>query len=272
MLQILGVNQPSAFLREFANIAVPDHFRCMSIDIALEAPRNGRWARSMNEVGTCADERAVPGELMTMVAGGLSGQGFHVALPDSPDERELTITNIPGVRSCRLYVGDRGDVEWDYPAPEGQKPDPKRIADVVTAVLSGDTGPHERLGRGSDNASITFKGIVGLELKARGFTVGLDVHEDYFAFTVTADIYVIPPGSCGLPMAYVNDDGVVTWINEYDHGLSGEEAIARDIVDTVTRAVRMAYGEWPQPQARRVAHAANCPVPRSVSDGWACER
>jgi hypothetical protein len=193
-----------------------------------------------------------------MVADGLSRQGFRVTLPDDPDDRELTIANLPGIRSCRLHVGDGGDVEWDYPTPEGREPDPKRVADIVTAVLTGDAGPHERLSNSEGTARITFKGIVGLELKTRGFTVGLDVYEDYVAFTVAADIFVTPTGTRGASLVRVNDDGVVMWMNDYwprhgtsgceppyDHRLSGKDTIAREIVETVTRAVRVAYGQWP---------------------------
>jgi hypothetical protein len=189
----------------------------------------------MNEATTDDDEHAAPGELMATVADGLSSHGFRVALPDSPEGRELTITNVPGVPYWKLRVGDDGHAEWDYPAPENGEPDPGRIAGIVIAMLTGNAGPRERPGGARRSPALTLKGIVGLELRERGFSVLLNAVEDYVDFTVTAEIHVTRTGSDAVPAAYVNDNGDITWVNEYGPH-DGTEAIARDIAETMTRA------------------------------------
>jgi len=195
----------------------------------------------MNEASTCVDERTIPGELMSMVGAYLSTLGFHVAFPDDPDGRSLTITKAPGV-SCRLSVDDNGSIEWDYPAPEDGSPDPKRITDIVTVLLTGKSSPSARMAHGYRSPSLTFKGIVGLELRERGFNVELAVYKDDACFSVLAEIVVSMPGGDTEPVVSVADDGSIMWTNDYwrecaaTGRLSGKEAVARDIVDTVSRA------------------------------------
>jgi hypothetical protein len=197
----------------------------------------------MSKASTCVDERTIPGELMCMVAAGLGALGFRVAFPDDPDGRSLTITHVPGVPPCRLLVDDNGDVEWNYPAPEDGNPDPKRVADVVTMLLVSETSPSERMARRHRSPSLTFKGIVGLELRERGFNVELAVYRDDAYLNVLAEIVVSAPDGGTESEVSVADDGAITWRNDYWHEcvvagrLSGREAIARDIVDTVSRAV-----------------------------------
>jgi hypothetical protein len=198
---------------------------------------------AMKEASTCADERTAPGELMSMVAGGLHGHGFHIVLPGDPDGRALTITNVPGSPPSRLLVDDNGNVEWDYPAPEGGSPDPKRVADIVAMLLTGETGLGKRMARGRRSPSLTFKGIVGLELRERGFNVELAVYRDDAYFSALAEIVVSVPDGDTESEVRVADDGAITWTNDYWHECvvagrpSGKEAVARDIVDAVSRAV-----------------------------------
>ena len=196
----------------------------------------------MNEASTCVDERTIPGELMSMVAAGLEALGFRVEFPDDPDGRELAITNVPGVPPCRLLVDDNGNAEWEYPAPEDGNPDPKRVADIVTTLLMGETGSSVHVAHGHHSPSLTFKGIVGLELRERGFNVALAVYRDDAYFNATAEIVVSAPDGDTESEVSVADDGAITWTNDYWHEcvvagrLSGKEAVARDIVDTVSRA------------------------------------
>jgi hypothetical protein len=49
---------------------------------------------------------------------------------------------------------------------------------VGAGPLTGRTGPQPRLGSGCQLENVTFKGILGLELKARGLEVELAVHCD----------------------------------------------------------------------------------------------
>jgi hypothetical protein len=60
--------------------------------------------------------------------------------------------------------------------------DPDLTADPATALLTGRTGPQPRLGSGHQRENVTFKGIVGLELKARGLEVEPAVYCDETAF------------------------------------------------------------------------------------------
>jgi hypothetical protein len=204
----------------------------------------------MNRAMTCTSGRTVPGELMLMVGDGLSGHGFHVEYPDDPESRHLTITNVPAVLKCDLYVEDTGDIQWEYPVPDNGSPDPKRVADIATALLTGEARPHEWTGRGEAVNGITFKGIVGLELKARGFNVELEVLRDDNFFDATTEIVITGAWAGGESQVIVNDDGAVTWINDYwpDYAvirwepqfsgwLGEKETVAREIVDTVRRAV-----------------------------------
>jgi hypothetical protein len=198
----------------------------------------------MSEVSTCVfDERTIPGELMSMVADGLHGCGFHVVLPSDSEGRALAIAKVPGTPPSRLLVDDSGNVEWDYPAPEDGNPDPRRVADVVAALLMGETGPSERMARGYRSPSLTFKGIVGLELRERGFRVELAVYKDDTYFNALAEIVVSVPEGDAESEVCVADDGAITWTNDYWHEcvvagrLSGKEAIARDIIDTMNRAL-----------------------------------
>jgi hypothetical protein len=197
----------------------------------------------MNEASTCVDERTIPGELMSLVGAYLSALGVHVAFPDDPDERSLTITDVPGSSPCRLLVDDNGNIEWDYPAPVDGNPDPKRVADIVTTLLTGKSSPSVRMAHGYRSPSLTFKGMVGLELRERGFNVQLAVYKDDACFNVLAEIVVSVPGGDTESEVSVSDDGSIMWTNDYWHEcvatgrLSAKEAVARDIVDTVSRAV-----------------------------------
>jgi hypothetical protein len=199
----------------------------------------------------CTEESAVPGDLMVMVGGGLSSHGFHVEYPDDPESRLLTITRASAALRCELSVEDTGDVQWDYPAPDNGDPDPRRIADIATALLAGEIGPRGWTGRGDSATTITLKGIVGLELRARGLTVELDVFRDDECLAVSAEIVVTAAHAGSRSQVSVDDSGAITWISDYwpDYAveaqrephcaarLGGKEAIAGDIVDTVTRAV-----------------------------------
>jgi hypothetical protein len=208
----------------------------------------------MSKANVWTEEPTVPGELMSLVADGLSAHGFRVEYPDHPESMLLTIANGSAVLKCELFVEDTGDIQWEYPAPGNGSPDPRRIADIATALLTGEAGSHEWTGRGDSATNITLKGIVGLELKARGFNVELDIFRDDDHFAVSAEIVVTAARAGGQSQVSVNDSGAITWINDYwpDYAVEAQqepqftawlgrkETIARDIVDTVRRAVNTA--------------------------------
>ncbi len=162
---------------------------------------------------TDAANRTRPGELMRLVAGGLAANGFDVRPPDYEDGCRMTI-GCQGAR-CAVSVSDWGDVEWECCPWASDEADPKQIADVATVLLTGRAQDNPRRGNGYGREGLTFKGIVGLELRARGFDVDLEVYEDEDYFDARAEIVVTNPGSGKDAAVHVADDGSVTWLRDY---------------------------------------------------------
>jgi hypothetical protein len=122
-----------------------------------------------------------------------------------------------------------------------------------SAVNPGRAGPQPRLGSGHQRENVTFKGIVGLELKARGLDVELAVYCDETAFDTFAEIIATVPGQGdGGGLVCVADDGGLTWTRDYlveaaalvsAEGLCGQAAdpasIAGSVVEAVTRAMSL---------------------------------
>jgi hypothetical protein len=146
-------------------------------------------------------------------------------------------------------VSDHGHAEWDYyPGPPGDA-DPDLIADMATTLLTGRLGPHPRLSRGNQRDGITFRGLVGLELKARGLDVKLAVYTDEDHFDAFAEIVAIAPGADDETTVFVADDGSVTWTRSHwpeavtvpGHEPCGRitdpASVAAAIVGAVTRAL-----------------------------------
>ena len=157
--------------------------------------------------------RTAPGELLRLVADRLADAGLDVRPPADGDGR-LDIA-WPGAR-CTLAVGDGGSAEWEYCPWSPADADPDLTADLATALLTGRSGPQPRLGAGHQFENVTFKGIVGLELKARGLEVELAVYCDETAFDTFAEIIATVPGSCdGGGQVCVTDEGGVTWTRDY---------------------------------------------------------
>lgn len=193
----------------------------------------------------CLAGRAVPGELLRLVADGLAGVGLDVRRPADAHGCRLDIA-WPGAR-CTLAVGEGGSAEWGYWPWSADDADP----DLATVLLTGRAGPQLRLGSGHQRENVTFKGVVGLELKARGLDVELAVYTDETAFGVFAEIVATVPEP--------GDDGGLTWTRDYlaeaaarsGLGLCGQAAdpvgIAGSVVEAVTRAtalLRPAEAGW----------------------------
>ena len=82
--------------------------------------------------------------------------------------------------------------------------------------------------------SLTFKGIVGLDLRARGLDVELAVYPEQDVLNVYAEIVITSPADAGGGMqVWVSDNGHLTWKRDYQ---PGEPAVAA-ITETVTRAI-----------------------------------
>ena len=200
---------------------------------------------------TCTVGRTAPGELRRLVAGALAEAGLDVSAPGDEEGCRLDIA-LPGAR-CTLAVGEDGSAEWEYWPWSADDADPDLTADLATALLTGRSGPQPRLGSGHQRENVTFKGIVGLELKARGLDVELAVYTDETAFDTFAEIIAtVPASGDGGGQVCVADDGGLTWSCDYlaeaaalvsAPGLCGQAAapahVASSVVEAVTRAVSL---------------------------------
>jgi len=191
---------------------------------------------------SCASSRARPGELLSLVAGGLAGSGLDV---QEGEDSRLAIT-VPGAR-CVLMVSDCGTAEWEYCPRCPAEADPGLAADMATSLLTGRPGPFPRLAGGPSPGSLTFKGMVGRELKARGLDVELAVYADEVAYAAFAEVVATAPGGDDAHV-HVADDGGLTWIRDYETEATtvlgpepGQPAdpdgVAAAVVATVTRTM-----------------------------------
>ncbi|MGH3190939.1 MAG: hypothetical protein ACRDOU_32695 [Streptosporangiaceae bacterium] len=200
---------------------------------------------------TCTADRIAPGELLRLVVDGLTGAGLEVRPPADADGCRLDIA-LPGAR-CTLAVGEGGSAEWEYWPWSPDDADPDLTADLATVLLTGRTGPQPRLGSGHQRENVTFKGIVGLELKARGLDVELAVYTDETAFDTFAEIIATVPGQGDDGgQVCVTDDGGLTWTRDYQCeaaaliaapegcGQAADPAsVAGSVVGAVTRAMSL---------------------------------
>jgi hypothetical protein len=201
-------------------------------------------------VTTTLADRAAPGELLRLLADGLTGAGLDVR-PPADGEGRLDIA-LPGAR-CTLAVGECGSAEWEYCPWSPQDADPDLTADLATVLLTGRAGPQPRLGSGYQFENVTFKGIVGLELKARGLDVELAVYCDETAFDTFAEIIATVPGPGDVGgQVCVTDEGGLTWTRDYlaeaaamvsppePCGQAADPAsVAGAVVEAVTRAMSL---------------------------------
>jgi hypothetical protein len=201
-------------------------------------------------VTTTLADRAAPGELLRLLADGLTGAGLDVR-PPADGEGRLDIA-MPGAR-CTLAVGECGSAEWEYCPWSPQDADPDLTADLATVLLTGRAGPQPRLGSGHQFENVTFKGLVGLELKARGLDVELAVYCDETTFDTFAEIIATVPGPGDVGgQVCVTDEGGLTWTRDYlaeaaamvsAPGLCGQAAdparVANSVVEAVARAMSL---------------------------------
>lgn len=204
-----------------------------------------------------APERVPAGELMRLVAEGLIARGFEVRLPEEEDERRLSVARWGG--RCELSVSDFGFVEWECTPWASREPDPDLTSDITTFLLTGDIGNHPSLGNARRLPGMLFKGIVGHELRARGFNVALQVYEDNHLFDVWADIIVTNHAACAYEFIHIADDGSIAWEREYPYEVravtkspkflevfADYRSLADSIAATAARAVALSSGnrDW----------------------------
>ena len=97
----------------------------------------------------------------------------------------------------------------------GHEADPELVAELARALLTGEAGDDAGRASEHDRLGVTFKGIVGLEAKARGLDVVLEVYKDEELFQAVAEIVVTNPGSAEGALVRVTDGGEVTWERDY---------------------------------------------------------
>lgn len=158
-------------------------------------------------------EHGQPGELIRLVADGLTVSGLDVRLTDPEGAARLDIICEAG--QCRLSVNDWASAEWDYTPRSKDEADPALTAGLATALLTGSAGHYPHPAGGYRREGITFKGIVGRELRARGLDVGLEVYADEDYFDAHAEIIITNPGSRDDAQVRVTDEGCLTWTRDY---------------------------------------------------------
>jgi hypothetical protein len=140
---------------------------------------------------------------------------------------------------------------WDYYLGGSENSEAEReAAQLGLGAAPGHADDFHRLGRGYEHEGITLKGIVGLELKARGLDVDLNVCQDKDYFDAHAVILVTSPGCKENANICVTDDGCLTRMRDYwgDVDMPASEpdfcgwindpaGVAAAVVETVTRAM-----------------------------------
>lgn len=180
-----------------------------------------------------------PGEIVRLVMAGMTRSGFGVQPSEHPWNDRITI-DWPGTR-CTLSASDQGCAELVY--QPGSGPDPDLTADLATALLTGGSGPFPRLTRDHRHAGITFNGVVGRELKARGLNVALEVYRDDDYFDTRSEIVATGPGTADDAYVAVTGDGCLTWASEHwsdpesSGWITGPAAVAGAMVEAVTQAL-----------------------------------
>ena len=195
-----------------------------------------------------ADHAEREGGLARLTAASLAAAGVQVTGPDTDGRLVIAFR----AAQCELTVSDSADAELFWTPFAAEAADPHRVADLAAVLLSGQAGA-----RHPDTVSsgdLTFKGIVGMDLRAGGFTVELNAYTDDYYYDVIADITVTDPRAGSSAAVYVTDDGGLTWHRDYwdDHAATEWEpafrtwlpdppAVARAIADDVSRALSVGY-------------------------------
>lgn len=167
-------------------------------------------------------------QLVALVMQGIREIGLSVSCQE---ECCIQVEGIKAAPAASLLIEDAATVRWEYNPSDLGGEDPKCAADIVTALLGDGEAPYERLGTGCEKESLSFKGVVGDELDARGFNVELAIHEDYLYFDVWADISVTSESQKCMRVL-VGDEGFIIFDADYE---AGAQAIADDIKARIRR-------------------------------------
>lgn len=201
---------------------------------------------------TIAEPRA--SELAHLTAAFLAGDGHPVSGPDPADLDGCRLTVAGDDARYSLSVSDNARVDLQRERhPDSD--DPHRVAAIAAALLSDAPGDHPGT---ADYRGLTFKGIVGRDLKARGLDVALHAYTDEETYDVCGEIAATAPGGSGGTV-YVTDDAWMTWTcdlwpdhaaiewePQYRSWLPDPAATARAIADAVSRALSI-HRDLPSP-------------------------
>ncbi|HEY2577670.1 MAG TPA: hypothetical protein VGI74_15290 [Streptosporangiaceae bacterium] len=167
----------------------------------------------MNEGSGSAVGGAQPGELMRLIAEGMTGKGLALRSPE-PEHGGHLIIEDQGAW-CTLLVDDTGNVELACSPAKGGKADPQEVADLAAVLLTGRAGGHPRQDEEPERSGLTLRGAVGRELRARGLKVALEVYPDELAFEAFTEISVTDPGASAESEVFISEDGGLTWERDY---------------------------------------------------------
>lgn len=169
--------------------------------------------------------------LPSLTVAALAAAGHHVTGPD-----DTGCINIAArMADCALLVTGTGTAQFFW-TPRATPADPHALAGLAAALLTG--RPCPRHPDAKDHNDITLMGIAGMDLRAGGYTVTLNVYTDDYYYDVGAEITVTHPAAPGT--AYITDHGHLTWHRDNWHDTSpppGPHATARAIAATITRAI-----------------------------------
>jgi hypothetical protein len=200
--------------------------------------------------GPAADRTARPhaGELIILVAGGLTASGLDVHPPGRDGGSQMTIS-CHGPR-CALSVTGWAGIEWERRPRANAEAAPQQVSDLTTSPLTGRPEPHPRRGSGYGRDSLTFKGIVGLELKAMGLDADLEVYEDKDYLDTQAETVMTSPPSRHDAAVHAADDCSLTWTRahwpeaatttgepDFCGRIAGPAKVAAAVAETITRAM-----------------------------------
>lgn len=190
-----------------------------------------------------------PGTLLRLTGEMLEAAGISVAvhcgeliISPRPQPRSKKQARENGAAQWTITVGDDAAVQLCFTPYAESTSDPRWVADIAAALLTSTLpDPAPPLSGPASVAVIGIKGVAGLNLRARGFRVRLNVDADDATLELTSDVAATTADSddCDAHDAgtvWISDNGSIFYERAYWAGPSAARAIA----DTVTAAVRAA--------------------------------
>jgi hypothetical protein len=168
---------------------------------------------------------------MRAVAERLAECGLTVHGTEWEDSRLLKVTSTRGAR-CLVNVEDGYSATCEYIAVRSESVKPAQTARVVARMLGADYTDPEKYA--VLHQGVTPAGAVGRDMKARGFTVDMDVIEDREIYRAFADVVITSPGKPERGKVHIGDDSWVYWECYSDELPGGVADLAGTIADILT--------------------------------------